>query len=208
MVKPDQTKSVKLVRTTDKDRRSVQSTRWWLTLSLGELSLRYQNCLVNYHCVASAVSNLLRQPLDLQIVSSQRRKQPKNLFLTFYTNFVRTTYSSEIWYESLPFRFQNLNKRVILRERKRHTARRVASARYAGWGGGTPSSHGGGGVTPSSHGGGYLGYPPPSRPGWGTPTIQTWLGYSPTPQTWDGALPPEMVDKWKHYLPSSFGCGR
>ena len=43
------------------------------------------------------------------------------------------------------------NKKVLLRERKRHTARRVASARYAGvgypiqsWWGGTPSSHVGG----------------------------------------------------------------
>ena len=54
------------------------------------------------------------------------------------------------------------NKKVLLRERKRHTARRVVSARYVGrgggypiqsWWGGTPSSHGGGG-TPSSYGGG------------------------------------------------------
>ena len=45
-----------------------------------------------------------------------------------------------------------LNKEVLLRERKRHTARRVASARYGG--GGTPSTHGGGG-TPLTHGGGY-----------------------------------------------------
>ena len=77
---------------------------------------------------------------------------------------------------SVFYRFSKIsncaNKKVLLRERKRHTARRVASACYAGeggfsiqswWGGGggTPSSHGGGypiqvmvGGTPSSHGGG------------------------------------------------------
>ena len=49
------------------------------------------------------------------------------------------------------------NKKVLLRERKRHTARHAASARYAGWGG---VPHGGWvphkvmlGDTPSSHGG-------------------------------------------------------
>ena len=53
------------------------------------------------------------------------------------------------------------NKKVLLRERKRHTARRVASARYAdlspdggypiqSWTGGTPSSLGGGGRYPPS----------------------------------------------------------
>ena len=63
-----------------------------------------------------------------------------------------------------------LNKKVLLRERKRRTARRVASACYAE-GGDTPSSHGGRGVTLSSHAGGVphpvmLGVPPPpSRPG-------------------------------------------
>ena len=41
------------------------------------------------------------------------------------------------------------NKKVLLRERKRHTTSRVASAHYAAL------SNGRGGVTPSSHGGGY-----------------------------------------------------
>ena len=50
------------------------------------------------------------------------------------------------------------NKKVLLRERKRHTARRVASTRYA------------------ALSGGYLGYSPPSsRPGRGY-LIQTWSG--------------------------------
>ena len=99
-----------------------------------------------------------------------------------------------------------IKKKVLLRERKRHTARGVASARYAvlsngkGRGvthpvmmvGGTPSSHGRGGDTPSSHGGGWGvphpdlagGTPPPSRPCWGiplVPPIQTWDGVPPTP---------------------------
>ena len=68
-----------------------------------------------------------------------------------------------------------------MRERKRHTARRVASARYAtlpnAWG--VPQ-----GVT--------VGTPP---------TIQTWNGVSPPPpQTWDG-VPPASVDRLK-ILPS------
>ena len=75
------------------------------------------------------------------------------------------------------------NKKVLLRERKKHTARRVASARYAALSnggypiqswlgeGGTPFSPGKGG-TPSSPGR----YPlPPPDLGWGTPShIQTW----------------------------------
>ena len=81
------------------------------------------------------------------------------------------------------------NKKVLLRERKRHTARRIPSARYAAL----------------SSGGGYPGYPPlhhpdlaqgvpptiqtwPGEVPWVTPTIQTWLGYPP-PQTWDGVPP-------------------
>ena len=119
--------------------------------------------------------------------------------------------------------------------------------------GGTPSSHDGGypsshdGEYPSSHDGvGYpiqsrwgvphpviRGYPPPSRPGWGTPpttqtwpgyllhhldlagvpptTIQTWSGYPPAPSRPGQGTPPRGVDwqtNWKQYLPPSFGCGR
>ena len=92
--------------------------------------------------------------------------------------------------------YHSHKKKVLLRERKRHTARRVVSARYAalsyGWGRSTPSSPGGGGggVTPGTPhhpdlagghhpglagghhpdlaGGGYPGYPHPDL-GWGTP---------------------------------------
>ena len=87
------------------------------------------------------------------------------------------------------------NKKVLLREHKGHTARRVASARY--WGGGTPSSHGWGyppnhpdlaGVPPpttiQTWSRGVPQVPPsPSRPGWSypPPPIQTWLGYPPSP---------------------------
>ena len=104
-----------------------------------------------------------------------------------------------------------LNKKVFLRERKRHTARRVASARYAGgqgvphpvmvWGGthpvmwdGVPPHHPdlGWGTPPPSRRG--MGYPPPSDVGWGIPpqsdlgwdtppTIRPGMGYSP-PHRW------------------------
>ena len=71
-----------------------------------------------------------------------------------------------------------LNKKVLLRERKRHTARRVASARYAGGEGGTPSSHDGGG------------YP-----------IQSWWGGG-VPH------PVMVVPKYKYYLPSYYVRGK
>ena len=74
----------------------------------------------------------------------------------------------------------NFNKKVLLRERKRHTARRAASTRH---GMGTPSSHGGGYPTQSWWGGvlhpvmvgGYPGTPHPDLArGRGTPTSHGW----------------------------------
>ena len=101
------------------------------------------------------------------------------------------------------FLVSNTNKKVLLRERKRHTARRVASARYAalsnGWGRGYPSSPGGGGGTPPTIQTWSWGGVPSTIQTWDgvPPTIQTWdgvpprpgMGYSPT-QTWDGVPPP------------------
>ena len=75
---------------------------------------------------------------------------------------------------NLPVIFQKLKKKVLLRERKRHTSRRVASARYAALsngGGGTPSSPARG--VPPGMGlplpppGPGMGYPPLSGPGMG-----------------------------------------
>ena len=100
----------------------------------------------------------------------------------------------------------NSNKKVLLRERKSHTACRVASARFADGGGGgqyplqscmgegTPSSLGWGGGTPC-----------PDL-GWGTPHVRTWdavhprpdLGWVPLVQIWDGVPPPPAsVDRLK-----------
>ena len=98
-------------------------------------------------------------------------------------------------------------KKVLVCERKRHTARHEASARYAAlspnWGGGRLPHPVLEGDTHSVMEGGApeMGYPPP-RPGldWGSPPIQTWDGgtypptYHPDPvvppplpvQTWDG----------------------
>ena len=105
------------------------------------------------------------------------------------------------------------HKKVLLRERKRYTAHRVASARYAGgWGGGgTPSSHGGGYAiqswwggmpsshdggegTPSSHGGGR-GTPSSHGVRGGTPSL-VWVGGYPMQSWWGRGIPlpprPEM----------------
>ena len=56
-------------------------------------------------------------------------------------------------YRVIQLTLWSINQKVLLRERKRHTARHVSSARYAalsnGWGaGGTPASPGGGGYPP------------------------------------------------------------
>ena len=105
-------------------------------------------------------------------------------------------------------------KKILPCECKRHTASCVASACCAS--GGTPSSHGGG-VPPSRPGqdGGYPRYPPPSRPGLGTPnhpdlaglspTIQTWLGYPPTSRPGSGT---PTIQTWLGYpQPSRPGWG-
>ena len=100
-----------------------------------------------------------------------------------------------------------LNKKVLLRESKRHTARRVASARHAalsnGWGGGELPY-------PVLVVGEYPWYPPPSRPGLGgyLPTIQTWPGgipqVPPTIQTWDG-VPPHPDLGWGTPIQTCYG---
>ena len=88
------------------------------------------------------------------------------------------------------------NKKVLLREHKRHTAYRVASARYAA----IQSWWGGGGYprypphTIQTRLGGCPGYPPPSRPGRGYPRYpfppsRLGMGYPPTIQTWLGVPP-------------------
>ena len=90
-------------------------------------------------------------------------------------------------------------KKVLLRERKRHTARRVASARYAAL----------------SNGGGAGGYPIQSWWGEGGTPIQSWWGvpkgtthhpdlargypgYPPTIHTWTGVPPhhPHLAGSW------------
>ena len=104
-----------------------------------------------------------------------------------------------------------VNKKVLLRERKRHTARRVANARIQWWrrGRGTPSSHGGRGVYPIS---GLVGGYPIQSWWWGVPhprsggvphpamggtqgTPQPDLGWVPPSQTWDG-VPPQPDLGW------------
>ena len=110
------------------------------------------------------------------------------------------------------------NKKVLLRERKRHTACHLASARYADL---SPDGGGGGGGTPSS----LMGYPQ-TGPGMGYPLI-SWMGYlcpdlgwgtpcpdlrwgnphpdlewgTPSIQTWDGVTPSCLDLGWSTPLP-------
>ena len=108
----------------------------------------------------------------------------------------------------------NPNKKVILRERKKHTVRHVASTRFAemspDWGGRVPHPVLDRGVP---HQVLTRGYPPSA--GWGTPCldlgwgtpIQTWdgvppfsrMGYLPPIQTRDGVHP--HVQTWDGVLP-------
>ena len=109
-------------------------------------------------------------------------------------------------------------KKVLLRERKKHPARRVASARYAALSnGGVPYPIMGGGVPIQSWPGGYpnpvlaRGYPIQSWPG-GYP-IQSWPGgypsqslvgvpgVTPTIQTWDGVPPSTPGMRYPPYRP-------
>ena len=85
-----------------------------------------------------------------------------------------------------------LYNKKVLRERKRHTARRVtvASACYSGGGTtGTPPTWTWDGVPPSPYqdlGWGtpptwtWDGVPPYLNLGWGTPLPEPWMGYPPT----------------------------
>ena len=86
---------------------------------------------------------------------------------------------------------EKINKKVLLHECKRHTARCQASAYYAGL-----SPNGGGGVTPSS-------------PGWEDPVLTWKLGKTPPPvQTWDGVHPPPPRSVgWGTPSPSKTGWG-
>ena len=104
------------------------------------------------------------------------------------------------------------NKKVLLRQRKRHTVRRVASTRYAGGGVPHPAMTGvphrvmvGG--TPSNNEGGYPRYLAGRIP-WVPPTIQTWpWGYPRYPiQTWYG-VPPTIRPGMGYPLPSELGWG-
>ena len=94
-----------------------------------------------------------------------------------------------------------MNKKVLLREPKRHTARRVASPWEVG------TYLGQGGPTLAGRRGNYLGrgYLPWSRggylPWWLGGTYLGWGGYPPWP--W-GSTPPQVwTDRhlWKQYLP-------
>ena len=115
-----------------------------------------------------------------------------------------------------------IHKKVLLRERKRYTARRVASARYAalsnGGGGGEGLPHPlldrgypiqswlGGGEYPIQS---WLeGVTPLSRPGMGYPPIQTWDGVPLCPDLGWGTLPGQLdgippIQTWDGVPPPS-----
>ena len=87
------------------------------------------------------------------------------------------------------------SKKVLLCERKRHTARRIASTRYAALS--NPDLVGGGTQGTPHHPDLVWGVPHPDLVRGVPPTIQTWLGgtlSTPTIQTWDGVTPPLHLD--------------
>ena len=90
----------------------------------------------------------------------------------------------------MPVNISTINKKVLLRERKRHTARRVASTPYVvltGYPPSRPDLTGGGGYPAGGIpdlGTPLAGYPHPRQ---GTPRQGTPLaGYSPPGWTWQG----------------------
>ena len=93
----------------------------------------------------------------------------------------------------------SVNKKVLLRERKRHTARHVVSARYAALSNGGYSPH------HPDLAQGYPRYPPPSRPGWGTP-LQEW-GTLPLSRLVWGTPPPHHPDLAEGTHPPRHGMG-
>ena len=172
--------------------------RWFLNWSFVTLSDRLRSLITEYtltHTPRNSVF-ILRSWLTLTLVPRSRKEHT----------------TEDIWK-----RFGN--KKVLLRKRKRHTTRRVASACYAGLspdggGGGYPiqSWMGGGGSTPSSPGwgiphpvlgGGTLGYLPVST--WdltwtGVPPIKTWDRGTPCPDV-GMRYPPPHPDLGMGYLP-------
>ena len=142
------------------------------------------------------------------------------------TYLILYLFSSHCWY----FTIENLlnTRKVLLRERKRHTAHGVASARSAtlspGGGRDVPASRpnrGGGEYPHPVLTGGYYLHPvptgggvPPSSPDRGLPhpvPLSAGWGYPhpPLPNQLDGVSPPlEMWTErhlWTQYLPHSFG---
>ena len=131
---------------------------------------------------------------------------------------------------------QTFNKKVLLRERKRYTARRVVSTRYVVKVGCTPSPILPMGIAPSCWGRTVppiltrnCGTPPCPDLRWEHPPVLTWDRGTPHPTlrwgtlpSWSGigippigrtAVPPPPksgcgLTNWKQYLPPSLGCGR
>ena len=153
----------------------------------------------------------------------------------FLTNYLFTNFSSA-WKLFVPVKLDNalidftemaymsnysskrlnseLNKKVILRERKRHTTRRVASARYAALSNGVPHPVLARGDTPSSPGQGVphpvlggWGYPIPGSGVWGVPhPVLAGGGTSSQVQVGEGGTP--SSPGWGDGTPSSSGQGR
>ena len=161
--------------------------------------------------------------------TSSRKLPPTKGELRYFVIFQKVTLGCMVILTAERMnKFQN--KKVLLHERKRHTARRVSSTPPAilswggypilgwvvslsGWGvphlwmGGTPSLDEEG--TPSLAGvppiWTWLGYPM-SGPGWGTPPLQDLPGVLPI-WTWL-EYPPPGVNRLKTLLSPSFGCGQ
>ena len=135
--------------------------------------------------------------LDRRSPLPQCGQKHRHLWKHYLYSYLRT-WSIKIKTNSILFLTFFRNKKVLLRERKRHTARRVATpwggtylgcrgGTYLGRGylpwlrGGVPTLAGGGVPTLAGGGGTYLGQGEgvPTLPGGGVPTLARWRGYLP-----------------------------
>ena len=206
-------------------------SKWNRSSAIPKAKLRWWVCCVCGHILVIATPVLKPQPsrsgrsstnckckktltwllIFIKKVSLVFDWYPNVNYRVFLSKLFRTCERCNIYY--LRFWCEYLfNKKVLLRERNRHTARRVASPGGGGGGGGGFIPWLGGGGTYLGWGRGYLPWPG----GGGTYLSQGGEGYSPWPEEGGGVTtlagmgyPSPPVNLQSETITfSSFGCGR